>query len=412
MTATRLALIVAAMQHRFELAPSRLGPSAIRHCPVCNSSDVILLAVPHPNRSMSSEGRIAGVALERASCNVCGYGFHAQPLTTEDRAGLYGIEYDLGLQDAAADRDRAQGYADRIEAFVAQHGQVPPRKIVEFGSGTGALLSELTRRWPIEDALGVEPAQQLVRVAQENAPSNVVIRHGFAEAGLDRKYDLCVSINVVEHALDPVAFLSACLEATVDTGAVVIICPDGDAPSSELLFRDHVSSFSVMAFERAALRAGLRVVATTPLVGRQAGFRIFLLGRYRGGAGAEVISKHDLSRMRNAYLKGWSSMQRHALTWLSGRDFSIFGAGEQADLLEAYCPELMRRSRCYYADDYAQAVKNGRPVIAADELLRSEDIALAAVNPRSWSRLKQRFSVISHRFVHPYQFCSLRSQLS
>ncbi|MHA6645995.1 class I SAM-dependent methyltransferase [Mesorhizobium sp. A623] len=332
------------------------------------------------------------------------------------RDAFYDDTYDLGLRDADADQRRAREYARHIEAFLAQHFDRPPRgmTIVEFGCGTGALLNCLVDQGIAVRGLGIEPAAKLAEAARTCAGRNIVIREGFAENGvvIGGSHDLCVSVNVIEHALDPVSFLAACRASITEEGMIVTICPDGDHPNSELLFQDHVSSFSTTALALVATRAELRLVASAPLTGQQSGFRIFLLQRGQGAVAEPRRSQEQLSRLRSGYLGGWGELEQAVLSVLGRREFGIFGAGEYADLLHAYCPEIIDQAKFFIVDTPVQREKNGRVVITVDEFLAQNSMAaLAAVHPRNWSMLKQRFSAISDRFLHPYQFCNLRSQL-
>lgn len=365
---------------------------------------------------MVSEGRVFHRPLEKSSCRACGYGFHNEPISPADRDTFYDETYDLGLRDAEADRRRARDYARHIETFLSRN-TVYPRSgmsIVEFGCGTGALLNCMTERWMAARSLGIEPAARLVQVAEARVGRNVAIQQGFAESkrAVAGSYDLCVSVNVIEHALDPVDFLSACAASVAEDGVIVTICPDGDRPNSELLFRDHVSSFSTTAFALVAARAGLRLVASTSLEGQQSGFNIFLLKPEKGAVANPDRSETQLSLQRENYLKGWQELEPAVLSAMGEREVAIFGIGEYADLLHAYCPGIADRARFYVADDPILSERDGREVIATSAFMEQRQVtALAAVHPRNWSMLKRRFEAVADRFVHPYQFCSLRSQL-
>lgn len=365
---------------------------------------------------MLSEGRVIHRPLAKSSCNVCGYGFHSQPISSQDLDGFYDETYDLGLRDAESDQRRAQDYMQHIETLLAQHIGFPRQgmSIVEFGCGTGALLDCMTERWMAARSLGIEPAARLVRVAQACVGRNVTIRQGFAESGhtVGGSYDLCVSVNVIEHALDPVVFLAECRASVAEGGVIVTVCPDGDLPNSELLFRDHVSSFSATSFALVAARAGLRLVASAPLEGQQSGFKIFLLKSDESSIPNPDRSEKQLSQLRDSYLKGWQELEQALVSALGEKELAIFGIGEYADLLHAYCPGITDMARFYIVDNPVQRERNGRKVIATGEFMRQQQItALAAVHPRNWSMLKRRCEAVADRFVHPYQFCSLRSQL-
>jgi 2-polyprenyl-3-methyl-5-hydroxy-6-metoxy-1,4-benzoquinol methylase len=364
-----------------------------------------------------SEGRVIHRPLAKSSCNVCGYGFHSQPISSQDRDGFYDETYDLGLRDAEADQRRAQNYVQHIETLLARHTTGFPcqgMSIVEFGCGTGALLECMTERWMAARSLGIEPAASLVRVAQARVGRNVAIRQGFAESGhmVGGAYDLCVSVNVIEHALDPVDFLAACRASVAEGGVIVAVCPDGDRPNSELLFRDHVSSFSATSFALVAARAGLRLIASAPMEGQQSGFKIFMLKSDGSPAVNPDRSESQLSELRENYLKGWQELEQAALSALGTKEFAIFGIGEYADLLHAYCPGITDRARFHVVDNPVRRERDGRKVIETDEFMCQRQLtALAAVHPRNWSMLKRRFEAVADRFFHPYQFCSLRSQL-
>lgn len=356
-------------------------------------------------------------ALEKGSCDNCGYGFHLRPLSARDRNLFYDETYDIGLRDPEADDSRARDYADHLETVLcAQDGIFfPGMSVVEFGCGSGALLNHLAERWPLGDVLGVEPAAKLAETARMRATGNMEIVEAYAETcpPLARRYDLAISINAVEHALDPVEFLAACRRAVGDEGTVAIVCPDGDEPNSELLFRDHVSSFSTSSFALAAAKADLALIASARLTGRQTGFRLFLLRQTKDPPRSPHPNRYEtLSAGRRLYLDGWRDLEQAALQTIGHEDFAIFGIGEYADLLNAYCPGLVERAKFYVSDNPSQGERDGLPVLSLDEARRHGRITLlAAVNPRSWPALKERFDPLGQTLLHPYQFSKLRSNL-
>jgi SAM-dependent methyltransferase len=383
---------------------------------VCLSSNVVRLALPHPTRSMSSEGRVIHRPLEKGSCNTCGYGFHNQPISARDRDAFYDEAYDLGLRDVEANRRRAKDYIRHIGSFLTKYTDFPRRgaSIVEFGCGTGALLDCMVEQWMAPRSLGIEPAEKLARIARAHVGRNVTIREGFAESGgaTGESFDLCVSVNVIEHALDPAGFLAACGASIADDGIIITICPDGDYPDSELLFRDHVSSFSTTAFALAAAQAGLQLIASAPLACQQSGFKIFLLKSGKDSVARPDQTGEQLSQLRDGYMKGWRELEHAVLSGLRDGEFAIFGTGEYADLLHAYCPGITDRARFYIVDNPLQRERNGREVIATDAFLSQWRMkTLVAVHPRNWPMLRHRFEAIADRFFHPFQFCGLRSQL-
>lgn len=389
----------------------------IRAFPVCTSKDVEALPSPHPSRSMTSDGAVVARPLFKSACKSCGYGFHSAEPTIADRDAMFGEDYDLGLRDPGADDARAEAYADHIEHLLAQHlGPIwRPQSVVEFGAATGALLSYLARRWPLESALGIEPAPRLVTAAQSRVAAPVEIRRGFAEDQVapDAAFELCISVNVLEHAFDPLGFLATCRRTIKDNGMVLAICPDGEAAGSEILFLDHISSFSIAALEVSGSVAGLRLVRTQTLSGQQTGFRANLFVPTTGEApGTAVASYAELALRRRRYLHGWSDVETQGVRQLGPRNYVIYGTGEFCDLLRAYAPRIVEGCTNFVTDTPRSAKMDGRPWLStADFLARSDAVVVAAVHPRNWPSVRERFSAAGVEIVHPYSFSGLLEEM-
>jgi len=333
---------------------------------------------------------------------------------------MYSDGYDLGLVDPAADAARAQGYADCMdESAVTLLGRpLRPGSVVEFGAGTGALLEDLARRWQLREALGFEAASQLVASAGQRDQAQATIRQGYAEEALGEiagRYDLCLSVNVLEHALSPEAFLSVSRRALSDGGLVVVICPDGDVADTELLFLDHVSSFTQLSLRMVAAAAGLHVIGSAALRGQQKGFRLTLLSPDATAPQAPTdLQSLSLAQARSDFLKGWSEIDDGASEWLDDKPYAMFGAGEVRNLLRTYAPRLVKGAEAFLTDEPHAATLDDRPWLRAGEYASAHPrtIMVAAVNPRSWPAVAGRFRNSGVHIVHPYLFSSrLKEQL-
>ena len=367
---------------------------------------------------MASDGRVMPYPLVRGSCDMCGYGFRVRILSENDRDDLYDSNYALGLDDLAADERRAQGYAEVIGELFLRHARprASPLTVIEFGPGTGALLTALTSRLPTARALGIEPAEQLAASSRARVPTQVTIQHDYAESSTvqEGSFDLCVSVNVIEHASSPSDFLTASRRAVRADGVVIVVCPGGEVAGTELLFADHVSSFSLAALSGFAERAGLRLVESFPLSAAQSGFRISLFvpaHPYARSLTTQAAPRLTVDRSR--YMQGWRELSDGAAEFLSGPEFYVFGTGEFCDLLEAYAPELIERAVGFVVDTPLCAVRNGRPILSTESFIAAKEGAplLAAVNPRSWKAMQARFAGLGVEIRHPFEFCSLRIEL-
>ncbi|HEX2841186.1 methyltransferase domain-containing protein [Hyphomicrobium sp.] len=385
-------------------------------CRACGAPGVIEIPPPHPSRSMVSDGRVIAAPLARVSCPACGYGARLETVSEADRDVLYDGNYGLGLQDAVADEQRASAYADHILAAIAHHGSdaASLQSIVEFGCGTGALLDAIITRAPTRQALGIEPAAQLAAVAQARLQDRAVVFEGYAETVLPQSSNasLCYSVNVIEHALDPTQFFAAGCKAISEDGFVVTICPDGESAGSELLFFDHISSFSLESLCQFAGRAGLHLRESKPLGGAQSGFRLSVFSPQSAKAQSPSLP-FDLTAARAAYHRGWRELGEHAAKMPADHGHAIFGTGEFCDLLHAYAPEFVDNAAFYVVDRPVGEMKFGRTAMSTADFLRDYrgTPLLAAVHARSWKQLRARFAGTSVELKHPFEYCSLRTEL-
>lgn len=85
-----------------------------------------------------------------------------------------------------------------VEAALAEFGDAPPARILDLGTGSGAILIALLTEWPRATGLGIDKCADALAVAGRNA-----LRHGVAERmelragdwskGLVERFDLVVS---------------------------------------------------------------------------------------------------------------------------------------------------------------------------------------------------------------------------
>ena len=365
-------------------------------CPACGSADYKNLPIPHAARSMVSDGKVVSNPLERCSCNNCGHGFHTQNFSEEQIREIYSGDYSIGLRDSVAEAARSAEYSRQIEAFLMHHlgNEANFSKIIEFGCGSGTLLSHLTNRLGARIATGVEPSPRIAANARSNVGDRISIHEGFAEQFEETApdYNLCLSVNVIEHTRNPRGFLQACRRVIHKTGNIVVICPDGEIVGSELLFYDHISNFTPASLAMMAASANLRIVANSPLTGGLQGFRVYLLRFGDADLDNQARGFEVLSQERVEYVNTWSKVQDTTSGALKGRKYGVFGTGEYSDLLHAYSPSVIENAEFFVRDQPVEADFYGKPVVSVKDFLSLRRLPLiAAVHERSWPLVRDRF---------------------
>ncbi|MBB3268199.1 SAM-dependent methyltransferase [Azospirillum sp. OGB3] len=304
---------------------------------------------------MLSDGRIHSCPLDKLRCTACGLIRHRHRLSPEGVAAIYDHDYSLPAMTGTAEDARGRAYADVIANAIIPLG--PGARLLDVGCGSGAMLSALLAENTFIHAVGIDPAQPQPRTG---AGGRLRLRRGFPEQLLDGRetFDAVVSINTIEHAADPVAFLATLRRLLRSTdrspsSSVAVICPAATPAGNELLFFDHLWTITPAAMACFTAKAGLRLQAHRPLSGSLAGFQLFVLaadatiretGPTNAGRDAAMpdngTSDNGTAGDAAAYLQAWRTLDdrfTHDILRL-GRPVQMFGAGQMAALLRAYAP--------------------------------------------------------------------------
>jgi release factor glutamine methyltransferase len=81
-----------------------------------------------------------------------------------------------------------------IDAAVAHFGEVGPKRILDLGTGSGALMLAALDQWPDATGVGVDASEAALAIAQQNAnriaPGRADMRLGDWTVGIDEAFDL------------------------------------------------------------------------------------------------------------------------------------------------------------------------------------------------------------------------------
>ncbi|MGY0572841.1 class I SAM-dependent methyltransferase [Bradyrhizobium sp. RDM12] len=337
---------------------------------------------------MLSDGRVIPRALAKMSCLTCGSTFHASSTAEADIRAIYDDGYTLASTAPKSDAARARAYGDWIRTEFN-----PAKAVLEIGCGSGALLSELLRIWPDTHACGLDPALPTTAGSQQN----IRLVRGFVDdvpsgAG---PFDLIVAVNVIEHTIDPSAFLRSLRDHLAPNGRIVIICPEGHSPNVELLFFDHLYSLTREGLRICGRRAGLQAERQMSAPSNIGDFQMLVFTGQTDDRDTPPANDTDPARLRSerrSYLESWRMLDQFLLERSrSAVDLLSFGAGQTAALLRAYAPQTWARVASLVLDDPTEAWNLGRPVASyRDAVQNPGGSALIATTPHVQQAVAKR----------------------
>ncbi|MDD2707640.1 MAG: class I SAM-dependent methyltransferase [Verrucomicrobiae bacterium] len=206
-------------------------------------------------------------------CRECGTYVNRQPLAIESLRRLYSFDlYWHARQrlkghpviEQRAAHDRGDGRVDFWIGLIKEHGP-SSGQVVEVGCGSGVLLAELKRMG--YSCCGVEPDRKTAEWVADSAGVEMV--SGLFPDAPAPRCDLFLAMDVMEHSIDPLAFMRKAAQLLRQGGVAVIQTPihrDGDDPPFGDRFNDafdpteHNFIFTDQAMRRLAELAGLRVI--------------------------------------------------------------------------------------------------------------------------------------------------------
>ena len=231
-------------------------------CPVCGSDDAVVV-----------DRRMLKTGLHQSwLCGCCGmvFVYPRKPLATYLRfyrgdytSRVYGLE---DKQEAVEEvlKWRRRRSLEKIGYFPRfWKGKL---QVLEIGAGIGAFLDVLRDRHQAR-VWGIEPSPAFVNAARTYL--QLPIFHGSFEEWTKKKgdrfpkqYDRIVMDQILEHMLDPVAFLSSLHAHLKKDGQIFISVPnvaEPKEPRKDFFIFEHVSSFSPFSLTLLLARCGYKV---------------------------------------------------------------------------------------------------------------------------------------------------------
>lgn len=337
---------------------------------------------------MTSDWRVLDQPLRRRACTRCGL---VSAAGAGPDAALFAEGYSLYARPPGDPHEAAR--QAHYAAWIARATETPPSRVLDVGCGNGSLLCAMAAHWPDAKMFGCDLSRD--SVAHGRRAGLMLWAAAPDELPDDVDADLVVTVNVLEHVLDPESFLTSLGRRLAPGGRLVIVCPDGTTPGIELLIADHRFSFERAHLEILAVRSGLAPVAWSQAPPVLGAFQMLVVEPGWAPEPSLPVASEAALRAKAMWLARWTQLDDRLLERIGGRQAVCFGAGETAGLLRAYAPRAWERVEACTADRIASGAWFGSvPIIPLDQVDRCTALVVG-VRPQDQpgvaERLKRRF---------------------
>ena len=251
------------------------GKQSFNRCMICGSSESSSLfdvaKVPiHPFCPPAALGIKPGFgSLAIVSCDECGHVYNSA-FDTNQVDELYAATV---LTNTPVSDSMVKGLENTAD-FILSRAPANP-VVVDIGGGTGGLARAMVDR--AREVHLVEPSRALTSAQFEG--TGVTLHQSMfpAQSLGDRKFDVIVSRQVIEHIPDPLSFLVALRSRLNDNGMAYIETPSMEYVQNNLSVVDfhypHVHYYRLAAMEVLFARSGFDLVETLEIKdGHDVGF--------------------------------------------------------------------------------------------------------------------------------------------
>jgi len=220
-------------------------------CLICNSGKFKSI-YKSKNSLLSNLQYCKGIKTHKLICEKCGF-VRNQNLGIdhnfyENEYKIYDDDFDPILFYQGEEKKRSEFIFEWISSFVDSSVD----KILEIGCGNGNLLANFNTK----DKIGLEPNKNAFNIALKKCTA---INTSFENFKSEAKYNLILSVCVLEHTKSPDIFLKKCKKLLSSSGKIIIIIPIQNVKSYDVLFNDHLFHFSKSQFERLCHDQGLKI---------------------------------------------------------------------------------------------------------------------------------------------------------
>lgn len=138
--------------------------------------------------------------------------------------------------------------------FLPEQGNV-----IDIGCGKGNFLFEFSKAKPKWKLNGIEISKNALIHARQKLPQ-ADLQDGLFKNDFDKKFNLVIALNVLEHLEDPLDFLKDVVSILEENGNVLLDVPNFKVNPADLFVYDHLIHFTKETLENLLTISGLKII--------------------------------------------------------------------------------------------------------------------------------------------------------
>lgn len=357
----------------------------LSECIACQNQEYETLPPPHTEQAMLSDGTILQKPLEKAYCKSCGLVRHKTILSNADILAFYEKDYALPKQKDIWEISRAQKYSSKICQVL--NGKQAWGDILEIGCGSGFLLKELQNKDLGISYEGIDPA---LTIEITDTSSNFYLHQTSDLTKLKKQvYDTIISINTLEHIANPKQALKNIAEKMHHQSDLILILPSHLPANVELLFFDHLWTFTPKAIDLLLKGFNLTIQHLEFLDGDLLGFTLFQIKKQK----TTILEYQHSFGEYGRFLKAWQDLDSKLSVFLKQIENTeyaqIFGVGQMTSLLKCYAPISFQNFK-YVVADQESDIWHFDQFLKYDSKNQKDIYTFICVHPTLENRIEQR----------------------
>lgn len=347
---------------------------------------------------------LPNASIDNNICRDCGLIFNASGTRGKTRE-FYRDSYSLMTKSSYASiqsfsgtqpKSQAERTFDYLDDFLALN---ETGVVLEAGAGKGEFLQQFVKHYPKWTVEAFEPSQSFDYLVQ-NLSEIKATKCDYSEyTGEQEKYDLIVSLGVLEHVENPLDMLVWINKRLTSKGHFFMRVPNFIKNPNDLFAADHLSKLTIHSIRGLAESAGFKVIKSD-----ESGVPVFALLAKQGLPSGITKNTFDENlkivlnneQVARGIVDSVLECRRQALS--KGEPFAIFGMAS-AGLFAPFLGLFDANDIAAYIDDNKTiwgSTVHGRPIGGIDLIAKMgiKHIALS-VSPVYFDQIRAKLAPLS-----------------